>query len=887
MHITIGSWCDGHAWPDHGGGPAGSLGHAVVGPAGLVDLLEGVYGLGAPAPAEVERTAAWQRALEAADDGRRFWSRSLQADAWSTARLLLGWRDRLVDAGWDPTRTYDAKRLRDLAAAEGAAADLPRGLADRLRALAAELQDEGTLPLPLRLRLIEPRSDLAPGLRRLIDALETAGADVERHDPTPAAPPDTSLGRLQRHLLEHENARDAATPDGTVVILRGSSTLLAGEVLADQLLAPAGPGATALIAPPQDGVALDEAFARRAAARTGATRPSPHRGALQVLRLAFQTAWSPLDVRALLDLLLLDAGPIPGWVGRRLADALERAPGIGGAPWNKAWTTIEATLDGDDAAQHLETWRSWTEPAGADPIDGLPLPDAVAICDRVAAWATGRYGARQDPLFLAAAQDAAAVRAALTRLDRPRVPKALIDRIVDQALDAGRADPSAVEEAASWHRVTHPGALWSPADTVVWWDFRDGNERPPRSPWTRAERDELATHGAEPDDDARAARALATAWERAVLNARGRLILVAAGLDAHGEDGVHPLQHRIAPVASHLVASVRLEDALHAPDLAVAGTRHTRVPVPVAEPPRPVVTWPAPDRLVDAAASRRQSASSLEHLMACQLQWALRDVARLRPGGAAELPEGDRLLGNLAHEMAANLFDEGPPPDPQDVRTRATALLEQLLPRSAAPLLRPENAVDLVRARRHLPEALATLAEVLADNRLTVVAREAWTEARPPGAPHLGGFIDLATRDPDGRPVMVDLKWTRSRTHRAKELEDGEAIQLATYGAITRDGSGDGSPARAGYFLLRQREFLVPRSAGLAGSVVHDARDLDATWTAVLASWDAWGAALRAGTLMATGVDPKAPRPDGVVIQRDARCEWCDFFGICHVGDPA
>jgi hypothetical protein len=38
---------------------------------------------------------------------------------------------------------------------------------------------------------------------------------------------------------------------------------------------------------------------------------------------------------------------------------------------------------------------------------------------------------------------------------------------------------------------------------------------------------------------------------------------------------------------------------------------------------------------------------------------------------------------------------------------------------------------------------------------------------------------------------------------------------------------------------------------------------------------------------MATGVDPKAPRPEGVTIARDAMCDWCDFAGICHVGGGA
>ena len=113
MKIVFGLWADGGAWPDHGGDALGSLGQPVVGPIGLVDILETLLGLGGPATAQVVRIARFQFQLESLG-GTYFWSRSLAVDSWSTARTLLAWRD---DFG---SESYWAVELGKLVAQRGA-----------------------------------------------------------------------------------------------------------------------------------------------------------------------------------------------------------------------------------------------------------------------------------------------------------------------------------------------------------------------------------------------------------------------------------------------------------------------------------------------------------------------------------------------------------------------------------------------------------------------------------------------------------------------------------------------------------------------------------------------------------------------------------------------
>lgn len=48
MDIVFGLWADAGAWPEHGGAADAALGAPVVGPSGLLDILEAFRGLGSP-----------------------------------------------------------------------------------------------------------------------------------------------------------------------------------------------------------------------------------------------------------------------------------------------------------------------------------------------------------------------------------------------------------------------------------------------------------------------------------------------------------------------------------------------------------------------------------------------------------------------------------------------------------------------------------------------------------------------------------------------------------------------------------------------------------------------------------------------------------------------
>lgn len=884
MDIVFGLWVDGGGWPDHGGNGNGGIGTPVVGPIGLLDILETARGLGAPSNANVVRIAAFQAALEKMGGPTRFWSRSLGVDGWATARTLLSWRDELIDAGWNPSHDWSSPRLLDIATAEKTA-NVPPGIADRVAAVASDLLSTPTLPIK-RIRLIDAREVHSAGWRRLLDRLEACGVEIDQITPKPAAPEKSALGQLQRWMLH--GGPVSGEPDGSITIATSASATLAAEITG-QWFAERGDSEAVLIAQDSDTHLLDHGLRNAGQPRAGRSRASAHRGSLQILLLAFKVGWAPFDPRTLMELLIFPSSPIAPRAARLLAAALEEAPGRGGPRWTDAWEKIgqvELAEAKDDSAkvrkshERLARWRAWADPELANPADGIPIKTALATCDRTISWAVARHSLNGDPLFQATANLANDVRKALESLGRSHLPRTLVERIIDQALDVGHNNPLAEAEAATWRSVPHPGGVWAPTSSVVWWNFRITQEGLQRSPWSNAERTELAAFACSPDDVALSGRVTSAAWERAIMNTRDHLLLITHGLDSRNEEALHPLAHRMSPATERLATRVRIEDALATEKLTLAGVELPRALVTHVPVPKPQSKWGTPTGYAARLNGTYQSATSFENLLACQLMWALKHVAKLRAGHVRSIPDANQLLGNLAHMLAREIFTAGSLPTPDEADRRARQLLDSQIDQLAAPLRLPELAAQLENARERLPSAMAELARTLAINELNVEATELQISRTFENALAVRGVVDLVARDKNGNNVIIDLKWTRNANNRINELKDGNAVQLATYGAMV---AGD-APYRAGYFLLNQRQFATLTEGGLIGRSVEGGRGFPETWAAIRESWRQLTEVADSGALVARGVDGwEDDLPNDLPIIREVKCQWCDYQTLCRV----
>lgn len=893
MKLVFGLDADARTYPDFPGSGEGVVNEAVVGPAGLVQILETQLGLTGPQPSEAVRVAAYLKRLRAADPatGPLFYQESLAKDAWGTARLLLRWRDELVLGGWNGEKV-GAPRVDQLAAAGAAEITLPRGLADRLQALLAGLSKQPRLSLET-ISHLEPLTLVPLAWRKLLRALANCGVQVEPLSPAPSAA-SGDLARLQAFLSS--GAKERFEGDGSVAFLESDTALMAAEAIAEWLAsAPADqPEEVVVLCPDGDSALLDQALRSRGLPALGQSAASPWRGALQILPLAFAIAWRPFDPKPLLDLLHLPRPPIGRIAASRLAYALSREPGLGGEAWTRAWTRIEEKLkerfaDHPEAeaqvSSRLARWREWTDGGLHDRVQGIAEADARAIASRVAQWAVQADAGKGDPLLLKLAGAAGALIEAIGELGESRLPGLLLDRMIADVLGDGARNPAHVAQAGALRCVQAPSSLWGPAKTVVWWSFTGPGPNLKPAPWDKQELACLARAGVALDPPEIAAERLSWSYAHAVQLAAARLIFVQPALSADQETMSHPLVHQLRPMLELGGKAVRwrAEQLLEQPQSTLAGRSLERREAITAHPPQAKAQWPTPQSLVSALADRVESPTSLKHLLECQLRWLLREVAGLSSGSVGEIPNPDQLIGNVAHELAERIFQPGALKDARQVEAEAQAQFDEVVAAIAAPLQQPEFAGELARARAQAPAALGQLATLLRERGFRVIGAELGRDADLGDGLKVRGRLDLLV-EKDGSPAIVDLKWTRSAKTRLAEVREGRAIQLAAYGAMVQPEAAQVFPG--GYFLLNQRRMIADAASGLSDERIEATRTAAETWDAVLEAWRAWRGLALGGSGIAMGLVATLPEPAAELALKPGKtpCQYCELTALCRVG---
>lgn len=893
MQLIFGAGCDDRVYPDFPGDFEGALGQAVVGLTGLVEILETQLGLTGPKTTEAVRIATYVAKLRASlsDISERFFAASFRQDPWATAKTLLDWRDNLIANGWS-AEPMKSERLDDLAAVESVGPALASGLADRLRLLLQVLAARPALGVG-SIALVEQRRLMPPPCKALLTAVERCGVEIMS---TPDQPSSATSDLCSAQTFLRGDNANPMSGDGTFVLISADTALLAAEALAEWLAAGSEDdlAGTVIISPDGDTALLDHTLQARGLPALGQSSASPWRGALQVLRLAFATVWKPFNPKVLLDLLMLPRPPIGRSAARRLANALVREPGQGGALWNGAWTRIEAELadrfaygakDGAEIEERLTRWRDWTNGGIYSREQGIPAEQARQIAQRVSKWARETDGGANDLLLLGVAGAASALAEAIDVLGQNSLPALLVERMLEQVLADGAQNPEHFATAGGLRCVKDPAAIWGPAARVIWWDFKGPGERVPMSPWSRAELAALATADCNLEISSSRTARIGWSYANAVHMAVEQLILIRPALSGAEETISHPLAHQLEPIMRPAGSIIRwtAEQLLENARVALAGRNIAREEVAATAVASPRALWTLPASAVAKLEGRKESATSLEHLVDCQMRWMLLDVLRLSRGRFAEIPGSDQLLGNLAHEIANRVLAPGPVPDDDELVQKVDDVFEALVDELAAPLRQPEFAGELAMARSRVPPALRHLADTLRQRDLQVVGTELDRAAEFQGGLSVVGRLDLVVRHPVDGVGVIDLKWTRSAKRRRTEIEEGRALQLATYGAIAEPDAW--APSPGAYYLLNQKRLIGPLGSMVAEEVIDADRSLAETWEDLTSTWQTWRTRSLSGSVLATGL-PDAPTslPDNLRLSPgDKPCQYCELTILCRV----
>ena len=918
--ITLSHHFDGAEWTN-APADAGSL---RTGPHGLLQLLESRLGLGVPQVHPAQRIEAWMRRMEAIDAPGMWFHESFEADRWSTAATLLGFRAELVEAGWRPGIAEDTSpRLQALSRIEALSEpEVPPGSADRMRAIFAEVEalsseieldeiaDE-ILDTPA-IKVIDNRDHFSPAWRELLTTLERCGvrlyfAGDEGDRTSPPGPPSD----IDYYLLTADDEWEAAETIATWLAAGDDAAQLGADAghastyetdatSRDRQGAPSSANTSVTLLCGSESTVLDAALGERGLPRVGRGSSSRWRGALQLLPLFLENVWKPVDVARLAELLSLEYGPIPRAAANNLLHALTQEPGVGGRKWSEALEKIAEKL-GKEKAQEFDRLLSSER---FDPEDGVPGEVVAKRCRIIADRLAPRM--EHDPTAAVAVGHAQVLEGLCQ--DGDRIPRNMLERMMDTIIGGGAADFDSQQEASAWRVASDPGEIVDACETVIWWNFTDAGS-PRTARWSTTEREALSERGVHLPLAETAHFREAASWQRPAAAARSRLIMVYPKR-LHGEEApAHPNLDELKAAAKDSAAddqsntsgdrgaeqniNLRYENAdtlFRGPEFAFAGRTTSLEAATPHEKPDADGRYRIAANAIDRPT--KLSYSSMNELLGCPMKWILSNRAKLQASGAADIPHGNQMIGTLCHRIVELLFRDSPP-GAVNVEQQAVELFDDLVGSMASELLLPGRELERRRARAAVGLAVRRLAESLERNGLTVETTEDFLEVDVNGVA-LRGPADLIARDRSGQAFIIDLKWSGSSRYHREEIERGEALQLAVYAWMVRRresaGDDDRQHAHAGaaYFMLAQGE-LLSKSANLAEAAIEAGGDeeniFDRAWT----SWEMRLSHLNGGTVEATGVT-QADRDadelrqewrDSGGLYREPPCRFCDYGWLC------
>jgi len=877
------------SWPIQDCAP--SWNRVVGGPDALLLWLETQLGLLAEPPTWSGRITEYAALLEGALGA--VFARSLAVDRWATSAELLARRDALLMAGWDRAACEGLPRLIcDMAAAEAGGRSLRAGEAERLAAVVSALSCGRALPSH-RCVLREAPEDWPLAWQPVLSLLSV---EVSA-DPMASGDDGSLLRGIQDRILGADSS--PAAPDSSVRWVSASSVATAVEAVADALaLAPELLSGTAVCC--EDAVValrLDRALARRGLPTMGAAHSSVFSPALQVLPLVLGLCYEPVDPGTLLEFVSLPLGPVPRRVGRRLAGALGRQPGLGSREWEAAVSELTSPEKdpGKKIAKRLTDWLDHPRvPHGSD----LPAGLVAERCGKVAQWAIGRATVKGEvgeteegeieSLMALAAQ--AKVLGDLAGSQGGAISQPQLARLLEAAREGGLSLRPMAMAAGGPLLIRSLAELTTGVSRLIWIGLGTGDF--PQSVWSRSELAAIQDAGVALDDGLSTLRLLRARERDGLL--RVASLLLAVGLPADEELRPHPLWLWIrSECFPQDTNPLPLEDLFSGDGDESTAPWQFPTEERMAVPHQPArALWNVDSDLLKER--EKSSASSLEDRLACPLKWVLHYQAKLASSPIARLPDLFLLKGNFSHQVLEEVFGSGgEPPTVEEAEARVRRCIEERIEQDAAPLAEPAALSDRRDLRRALVRSARTLVSAMHAGGYRIVGLEVSLDAQVAGR-NIRGYIDCLARRDDDAEAIIDFKYFGGRYRSL--LEDGHAVQLATYAAARhaeRGLLGEGCPAPAvAYLTLSNSSLHTPAGSSLVGAsqaqMLPDA-------PAIQTVWDRFAEALRGADGWLEGREPVPARPlqrtsdwpDGADLVLDEKadpqrvCRYCDYAVLC------
>ena len=870
------------------------LGKVRTGPLGLLGILETRLGLQVPEIHPVHRINAMMGILQMEDRAEGWAHSSFFSDPWATARELLSLRDQLALSGWRGEELKASPRLQTLWALEQHRNSLPPGEGERLGRI-LEVLEEGAAPGIREITLLQPPGALPVLWQRVFQALEARGVFLRREEirkPYGSNAPQSNLEILQAFLLGEENLPPLREGDESLLLYEAPNEWEGGKEAALWLAAGGEANRkTAVICGKRTEI-LDLSLERLSLPRMAKGEASPWREKQQLLPLILAMAWNPPSLKILVMFLTHPLSPIPSWAGRRLLEAISKEPGIGGDAWKKAMNDIRGKsreYDQEQGRQNTDKlledieWLTWKD--RHDPGEGISEESLRRRCRMVADCLRPLAGKEPSvPGLLAQGEELAKVAAG-----KGFISRILLEQILETLIGEGTKGPESLEEAAPWMLSVEQGGLAGKVEELLWFPFNDSSIPNPTY-WSRREREELASYGIFPPAGRELQAQEAASWTRALLLTEKRFVAISLREREGEEVSHHPFQDLLARFPGSEKLFRPWPGAPKSGDWHFAGRSLALVEGKKRrEEPPALVCQVAPGSI---PGPQSLSYSSLKNLIGCPLNWVLDKHGKLKPVESQNIPTGNQMVGSFAHRIVERLYLDNPAPGEEEAMAQAESLYEELITSMALSLLEEGSGVENRRYRKAVVESVGYMAREFQEKGLRVRGVETALEGKLEGI-SFTGYADILLEDPEGTPVVVDMKWSSSDKYFRENLKGGIALQLATYAWLLQPGGME--QVQTAYYMLKQRRF-VTESSLFSGMPVEAEAGKEAIWKGAVASLQETLKALSQGEIQVRGLEENGAGGTGEkkgkiqdwkargLLYQEAPCRFCHYQALCGKG---
>lgn len=786
-----------------------SFGVDYYGPKKLINYLSMLMGLPkAPSGSDYLRLEQYRQAIvqtieQAAT--KPFYISSFQADQFAVTTDLLSRRDELLLSGWDfNVGTNIPQRIQALQAIEQHFKTVKKFWCyeDRLHFLLNHLEEA---PLHIEeVLLIDPLELLNPALKQLFQILKHKGTNIIPAFQSPIPSKQTDLGHFKNVLLGHTEQK-AFSGDGSLIILEGNDEVFLANYITKSLTAT--PSFKPLFLMGSTCNTLDYAFLQEGIPAFGTATMTYAKPSLQILKLATNFLWQPMDPYRLLEFVSLQIKPLNSELAWRIGKSIAQFPGIKGPRWTAMINQFFRELEIEDPSQFNEVrsqYEFWFERPTFTHQSGAPIETVLEIFAFLEKWAFDLFKTEgeKDENLLNLSVQAKNIKDLLGIYPKMNLSPLEIERVVRTIHEPG-TEKLLPTQTGFYHYFNQAGAIIQPVSQLIWWNFLNQDPTYFFSRWYEEERNYLNNLGLELDSPKRENQYLNWTRKRPFLMAENQII--ACIPKKHNGQAVEP-----NPYIGNIHAAFsnfksydpgKPEDRIHLDRFFSAPAFQTITPRSIEEIPA-FIQLPKPIHIEKL--DRTESPTSLEDFLYFPYKWFFKYYCKIRPSGLLSIIDHSALLGKLAHRLLEELLI-------QEHQSWSKQAVEEWIEQRSKKLFLQEGSVLLLYGQEAERVNLVNRVKFSAWTLISALRNNEW-QVKQTEIEMNGTFVDLAIKgrsdlvlERQNEQLVVDLKW-KGITFRKQLLKNEEDLQLILYAYLLKN-VNQPWPSTA-YYILERAQLL-------------------------------------------------------------------------------